>query len=38
MQLLVARATGSERELLDTVAQKCRMRVTVDKTRDRAKA
>src|SRR4029077_380039 len=38
VQLLVARATGAQGELLDAVAEKGRMRVAVDEARDRAKA
>ena len=38
VQLLVARAGGAKRELLDPVAAQRRMRVTVDEARDRAEA
>ena len=36
MQLLVARAAGAQRELLDAVAAERRVRVAVDEPRDRA--
>src|SRR4051812_19240336 len=38
VQLLVARATGAQRELLDAVAEKGRVGVAVDQARDRAEA
>jgi hypothetical protein len=36
VQLLIARASGTERELIDTVAPERRVRVAIDETRDRA--
>ena len=36
MQLLVARATRTERELVDAVAAESRVRMAVDETGDRA--
>ena len=38
VQLLVARAAGSQRELLDAVAEKARVRVAVDEPGDRAQS
>jgi hypothetical protein len=38
VQLLVRRARGAQRELLDTVAGEARVRVAVDEPRDRTEA
>src|SRR5262245_13708866 len=38
VQLLVARSARAQRELLDAVAQKARVRVTVDETRNRTES